>query len=52
MESQESLVIQNLVEMGFDEEKAKQAYKSSDIKTVEGVINQIEKMESAPESNQ
>jgi hypothetical protein len=48
MNSQETEVLNTLRDMGFDEEKSKQAYALSQIKTVEGVINQIESMDSTP----
>lgn len=48
MNSQETEVLNTLRDMGFDEEKSKKAYALSQVKTVEGVINQIENMDSTP----
>ena len=50
MDNNEKKVKETLKSMGFEESLINQAYISSEIKTVEGVLNRIEHLQENPES--
>ena len=52
MDANEKEVKETLQSMGFEEAMINQAYASSTIKTVEGVINRIEEIQANPEKSE
>ena len=51
MDSHEKETKETLKSMGFEESIINQAYTSSTVKTVEGVINKIEEIQSNPKQS-